>query len=218
MQNLTNVTWDPTLTQLEIVPSNAFTRQLGIANLFYRAVKMTSGAPANTAGRFIPGAIVQNAITGVLYYNSGTTASPNFIVIGSGGSGITQLTGDVLAGPGVGSQPATIANGAVTAAKLGATFPFAGTPTTISPTAALDAAPTFSGTPATLTSTGTIAVAAGTVADAIGFDSGGNLVSTSGGTIAVSVSVSYTPAGTNDAPTITVTGVSYTPAGTITPA
>ncbi len=36
----------------------------------------------------------------------------------SGGSGITQLTGDVTAGPGTGSQAATIANNAVTDGKL----------------------------------------------------------------------------------------------------
>lgn len=37
---------------------------------------------------------------------------------GGGGSGITQLTGDVTAGPGSGSQAATIAAGAVTNTKL----------------------------------------------------------------------------------------------------
>jgi hypothetical protein len=37
---------------------------------------------------------------------------------GGGGSGITQLTGDVTAGPGSGSQSATIANDSVTNAKL----------------------------------------------------------------------------------------------------
>lgn len=39
-------------------------------------------------------------------------------VVSGGGSGITQLTGDVTAGPGSGSQVATIANNAVTNAKL----------------------------------------------------------------------------------------------------
>lgn len=37
---------------------------------------------------------------------------------GATASGITQLTGDVTAGPGSGSQPATIAAGAVTSAKM----------------------------------------------------------------------------------------------------
>ena len=40
------------------------------------------------------------------------------IANGSGDSGITQLTGDVTAGPGSGSQVATIAAGAVTLAKM----------------------------------------------------------------------------------------------------
>lgn len=39
-------------------------------------------------------------------------------VVSTGGSGITQLTGDVTAGPGSGSQVATIANNAVTTAKI----------------------------------------------------------------------------------------------------
>lgn len=38
--------------------------------------------------------------------------------IGGGGSGITELTGDVTAGPGSGAQAATIATGAVTLAKM----------------------------------------------------------------------------------------------------
>lgn len=37
---------------------------------------------------------------------------------GSGGAGITELVGDVLAGPGTGSVTATIANGVVTVAKM----------------------------------------------------------------------------------------------------
>lgn len=46
--------------------------------------------------------------------------SSRWRVIGGsgGGSGITQLTGDVTAGPGSGSQAATIANSAVTNAKM----------------------------------------------------------------------------------------------------
>jgi hypothetical protein len=41
--------------------------------------------------------------------------------LGGGGSGITELTGDVTAGPGSGSQAATIATGAVDIAHLSAT-------------------------------------------------------------------------------------------------
>ena len=41
------------------------------------------------------------------------------LMIAAGGSGITQLTGDVTAGPGSGSQAATLANTAVTPASYG---------------------------------------------------------------------------------------------------
>ncbi len=57
------------------------------------------------------------------------TVTPGHLIIGDGGNsgsdggavpvgGITQLTGDVTAGPGSGSQVATIANNAVTFAKM----------------------------------------------------------------------------------------------------
>jgi len=45
-------------------------------------------------------------------------ASEIDILISSGGAGINELTGDVTAGPGTGSQVATIANNAVTNPKL----------------------------------------------------------------------------------------------------
>lgn len=45
--------------------------------------------------------------------------SPGWVLVAtSGATGITQLTGDVTAGPGSGSQAATIANDAVTAIKI----------------------------------------------------------------------------------------------------
>jgi hypothetical protein len=47
-----------------------------------------------------------------------TYAIPASSLGGGGGSGITQLTGDVTAGPGFGSQPATIASLAVTTGKI----------------------------------------------------------------------------------------------------
>ncbi len=110
---------------------------------------------------------------------SALTDSHIFVGDGANVPQDVAMTGDVsIDDAGV----TTIANGAVTASKIGATFPFTGTPATITPSAS-------------------ITVPSGTVVDAIGFDGGGNLVSTSGGTI-----------------TISVTGASYTPAGTITPA
>ena len=50
----------------------------------------------------------------IITYNVGDTNWYGVQTPGSGGSGITQLTGDVTAGPGSGSQAATLANTAVT--------------------------------------------------------------------------------------------------------
>jgi len=49
-----------------------------LRGLVYQAVKITAGVPTAVAGIYIPGAIVQNAGSGVVYRNSGTTASPVF--------------------------------------------------------------------------------------------------------------------------------------------
>jgi hypothetical protein len=86
-------------------------------SIFSDAIRRgTSGSrPAATA-----------VITGTLYFNTdlGTTVRSNGTTWDDftdvGGSGITQLTGDVTAGPGTGSQATTIANNAVTAAKINA--------------------------------------------------------------------------------------------------
>jgi hypothetical protein len=50
---------------------------------------------------------------------AGSPPAPAWVLISTAGAtGITQLTGDVAAGPGSGSQAATIANNAVTTAKI----------------------------------------------------------------------------------------------------
>lgn len=61
-----NVNWDVTLEDLGY----------GENGLVVDAVKITTGAPTATAGKFIPGAIIQNKISGVIYVNTGSTASP----------------------------------------------------------------------------------------------------------------------------------------------
>lgn len=60
--------------------------------------------------------IVIDDATDVAYYLKGNTPTP--IVAGGGGGGITELTTDVVAGPGAGVQVATIQPNVVTYAKM----------------------------------------------------------------------------------------------------
>lgn len=49
-----------------------------------------TGAPTNTPEVYLQGAILQNTFDSTVYYNSGTTAVPNFqLLTGGGGGGIT---------------------------------------------------------------------------------------------------------------------------------
>lgn len=109
VQYKTNVTWDATLVALELVEDDAITRHAGIAGLVQFAIKITTGAPVATANKFIKAAQIQNAFDGTWYENTGSVASPIWSLVPSSGSGITRLTGDVTAGPGTGSQAATVA-------------------------------------------------------------------------------------------------------------
>lgn len=108
IQYYRNVNWDAALQDLE-------TNETG---LVIQCQKITTGAPTATAGKFVAGALVQNIVSGVVYQNTGSTASPVFAAMAAG-SGITALTGDVTAS-GTGSVAATIANSAVTTAKIAA--------------------------------------------------------------------------------------------------
>lgn len=81
VQYKTNVLWDKTLASLMLVEDTPTTREAKIAGLVQSAVKITSGAPTATAGKFMPSALVWNAIDGNLYKNSGSSASPVFTVI-----------------------------------------------------------------------------------------------------------------------------------------
>ncbi len=118
VQYKTNVLWDSTLCALELVESDAVTRKAGIAGLVQFAVKITAGAPTATSGKFMKAAQIQNAVDGTWYENTGTVAAPTWSLVPSSGSGITQLTGDVTAGPGSGSVAATIGANKVTTTKI----------------------------------------------------------------------------------------------------
>lgn len=89
VQYLRNVPWDATLIELEVIGSDAITRKAGIAELVQKAVKITTGAPAATAGKFIPSALVWNAVDGELYKMNGTTAVPTWTILETSASGFT---------------------------------------------------------------------------------------------------------------------------------
>lgn len=80
--------WDMTLAQVgtvEILVNGILTE------LVSSGVKDTTGAPVATAGKFIPGATIQNAVTGINYQNTGTTASPVWSVIDVSSGGLPAL-------------------------------------------------------------------------------------------------------------------------------
>lgn len=82
IQYVRNVDWDADLSDLG----------LNETGLVIDGLKTTSGAPTATAGKFAPGAIIQNIVTGVLYANTGTTASPVFGVIDAGAGLVLPAT------------------------------------------------------------------------------------------------------------------------------
>jgi len=123
VQYQTEVTWDVTLKDVGF--TDADTIGSVFAGLVESAIKVTTGAPVATAGKFIRGAIVQNAFDGTVYQMTGTTASPVWTLNGTGTGGITQLTGDVTAGPGTGSVVATVV-GATGAFEAGGAITNAG--------------------------------------------------------------------------------------------
>lgn len=98
IQYYTTVDWDSSLIDLEYTDADNSV----VPELCTNAIKITSGAPAATAGKFIPGARIQNAVTGVNYQNTGTTASPVWSVVeSSAGQPLNSIAynSDATAGP-----------------------------------------------------------------------------------------------------------------------
>lgn len=85
IQYVRNVGWDVNLKNLGLDDTG-----LAVCGL-----KTTTGAPAATAGKFNPGCLIINIFSGLIYYNSGTTASPTWTVISdnTGPTGPTGYTG-----------------------------------------------------------------------------------------------------------------------------
>lgn len=118
VQYATDVIWDSTLKDLEF--TDASTMPTALQGLVQSAVKVTSGAPTATAGKFIPGAIIQNAVSGVIYANSGTTASPVWSVIDTASGGLPSLAdGKIWVGNGSAVATAVTMSGDVTISNTG---------------------------------------------------------------------------------------------------
>lgn len=118
VQYSTEVIWDSTLKDLEYTDSS--TIGAAFAGLVKYAVKVTTGAPTATAGKFIPGAIISNAVSGVNYQNTGSTASPVWSVIDVSSGGLPALTdGDIWVGNGSDVATAVTLSGDVTISNTG---------------------------------------------------------------------------------------------------
>lgn len=89
VQYSTTVDWDVTLIDCEY--TDASTAPAALQGMVKFAVKTTTGAPTATAGKFIPAAIISNAISGINYQNTGTTASPVWSVIDVSSGGLPAL-------------------------------------------------------------------------------------------------------------------------------
>lgn len=109
IQYAQTVSWDADMIDVEFLGSEQSV-PLALRGLASSGIKITTGAPAATASHWIPGAVVQNAISGVFYRNSGSTASPSWAIIGSSATGATGPTGASGTGP-TGATGATGATG-----------------------------------------------------------------------------------------------------------
>lgn len=83
-------------------------------SLFAEAIQRDTRANQPAATDVVIGTLYYVTDEGVTERSNGTTWED----YSDGGAGITELTGDVTAGPGSGSQAATIVNEAITYAKI----------------------------------------------------------------------------------------------------
>lgn len=79
MYTHSNVTWDLTLTGVEVLLSQAAI--LGFQNLCVRAYKVSGTVPDVVANVYALAAEVTNVATGVKYRNTGSTLTPAWSVV-----------------------------------------------------------------------------------------------------------------------------------------
>lgn len=77
MNYYTQVTWDVNLRDVWLTDiDNPL-----VKGLVKSGVYIVTGAPAATVGKFMPSAIIYNAVDGTAYINTGTTAAPVFELV-----------------------------------------------------------------------------------------------------------------------------------------
>lgn len=95
------VSWDASVIDVGFLGSEQSV-PLALRGLASEGTYIVTGAPAATAGQWIPGATITNAVDGTLYLNTGTTASPVWSLLeNSGDVPIDSLAynSDATAGP-----------------------------------------------------------------------------------------------------------------------
>ncbi|MES2408803.1 MAG: hypothetical protein V4509_00700 [Patescibacteria group bacterium] len=92
---------------LNIIDASAIT-QLALFCEFNSDVDSVGDLETDGGGLFNLGCYFLDIFTGNSYKNDGTVGSPVLALVPDTGSGITELDGDVVAGPGVGTQTAEV--------------------------------------------------------------------------------------------------------------
>lgn len=95
------VVWDANVIDVGFLGSEQSV-PAALRGLAMNGVYITAGAPAATVGQWAPGAIVPNAVTGVSYQNTGTTAAPVWSIIDNTGidaESTFAYNADATAGP-----------------------------------------------------------------------------------------------------------------------
>jgi hypothetical protein len=87
VQYKTNVLWDSSLVDLQLLDTSGVV-PVALRGLVIMAFKITTGAPAATAGYFAPSAMIFNLVDGTWYQMTGSTAAPAWTLNGSS-SGFT---------------------------------------------------------------------------------------------------------------------------------
>ena len=112
MNYKTIVPWDATLIDLWFTDAeNSLVKEL-----VKSAVKITTGAPGTTAGKFMPACVIYNAVDKTVYIMTGTTASVAWTLITNLA---TLADGKIFVGNGAGAATPVTPSGDVTISNTG---------------------------------------------------------------------------------------------------